>query len=147
MSDIFHVLADHTRREILVALLEAKEAQAGGEMRVSDLVEALGQSQPTVSKHLKTLRDAGVVTVREEGVSRYYAIDVEPLHAVEDYVLQFLTTDIDTEISVEYLAEHTQATEPVLPEQLSQAAAEVGRAAALATKPVKELVARFKLKG
>ncbi|MBB4071451.1 ArsR family transcriptional regulator [Leucobacter sp. OH2974_COT-288] len=152
MSDIFNVIADATRRDILVTLLEAKETRKDGELRVSDLVEELQISQPTVSKHLKVLRDAAVVTVREEGAARYYKLDVEPLQEVEDFVLSFLITDADAEITVEYISENGEnlgdlESQSVLPEPVSQAAAEVGRAAALAAKPVKELVARFRLRG
>lgn len=152
MSDIFNVIADATRRDILVTLLEAKETRKDGELRVSDLVEELQISQPTVSKHLKVLRDVAVVTVREEGAARYYKLDVEPLQEVEDFVLSFLITDADAEITVEYISENGEnlgdlESQSVLPEPVSQAAAEVGRAAALAAKPVKELVARFRLRG
>lgn len=150
MSDIFTVIADATRREILHALLAADGGS--GELRVSDLVEQLEISQPTVSKHLKVLREAEVVHVREDGAARFYSLNIEPLHAVEDFVLQFLSTGVETEISYEYVAEDGASLgdleeKHVLPEQLSSAAAGVGRAAAVATKPVKELVARFKLRG
>ena len=66
MADIFDVIADGTRRDILQLL---RERGASGEKgtSVSQIVSALGVSQPTVSKHLKVLREASLVSVREEG--------------------------------------------------------------------------------
>ena len=76
MADIFDVLADGTRRELLTHLLRRAESRSsGGEIAVSELVNELGISQPTVSKHLKVLRDHGLVAVREEGQHRYYRLD------------------------------------------------------------------------
>lgn len=72
MSEIFSVLADPTRRAILVALSAAPQS-------VSQLVATTKEGQPTVSKHLKTLRDAGLVTVQAAGQARVYSIDVAPL--------------------------------------------------------------------
>jgi len=83
MADIFDVLADGTRREILRHLL-------AGEQTVGDLVEALGSTQPTVSKHLAQLRDAELVTVREDGRKRVYALRAAPLHAVDAWLSPFL---------------------------------------------------------
>ncbi|MGN6325662.1 ArsR/SmtB family transcription factor [Pseudolysinimonas sp.] len=84
MSDIFDVLADGTRRELLRTLRER-----AGEVSVGELVEQLGISQPTVSKHLKVLRDHSLVAVREEGQHRYYRLDAEPLVEVEDWLAPF----------------------------------------------------------
>lgn len=83
MADIFDVLAEPTRREILARLLQ-------GEASVGDLVEALGLTQPTVSKHLAQLREAELVTVREDGRSRIYALRPAPLEAVEAWLAPFL---------------------------------------------------------
>jgi DNA-binding transcriptional ArsR family regulator len=84
MSDIFDVLADGTRRELLRSLRER-----GDEVSVSELVSELGISQPTVSKHLKVLRDHDLVSVREEGQHRYYRLDAAPLREVEDWLGPF----------------------------------------------------------
>lgn len=90
MADIFSVVADPTRRELLGALLTAYGADAtGGELSVGQLVEKLGVSQPTVSKHLRVLRDIGLVTSREEGQHRYYRLDPEPLLHIEEWVVPF----------------------------------------------------------
>lgn len=80
MADIFDVIADPTRRDLLRRLADH------GESSVGDLVDALGLTQPTVSKHLAVLREAELVTVREDGRNRYYAIRVEPLAEVDDWV-------------------------------------------------------------
>jgi len=90
MADIFSVVADPTRRELLAALLDAYGSDAtGGELSVGQLVTRLGVSQPTVSKHLRVLRDIGLVSSREEGQHRYYRLDPEPLVAVEEWVMPF----------------------------------------------------------
>lgn len=85
MSDVFDVLADQTRREI-VQLLQTPH-QGSTELSVGALVEALGMTQPTVSKHLKVLREAGLVSVREDGQHRYYRLDPTPLINVEKWLV------------------------------------------------------------
>ena len=77
MTDVFDALADSARRDI-VQLLRSPHS-ATGEMSVSELVDALGMTQPTVSKHLKVLREVGLVVVREEGQHLYYRLDESPL--------------------------------------------------------------------
>lgn len=95
MGDIFDVIADPTRRELLRVLLERRleQPQDAGEVNVGGLVEALELTQPTVSKHLKVLRDSGLVTVREEGQHRYYRFEPSPLEALEDWLIPFLSVD------------------------------------------------------
>ena len=66
--DAFEALAEPNRRRILDALM-------AGERPAGDLVEALGLSQPGVSKHLKTLKEAGLVQVRADGQRRLYRLD------------------------------------------------------------------------
>ncbi|MBM7051951.1 helix-turn-helix transcriptional regulator [Rothia sp. ZJ1223] len=75
IDDVFAVIADPTRRQILRVL-------ASGETPVGTLVEELGVSQPTVSKHLKVLRTAGLVTTRAQGQKRLYSLTPEPLSKV-----------------------------------------------------------------
>jgi DNA-binding transcriptional ArsR family regulator len=84
MADIFDVLADGTRRELLTRL-----QRRGGEASVGELVTELGISQPTVSKHLKVLRDHGLVAVREEGQHRFYRLDTAPLAELESWLAPF----------------------------------------------------------
>jgi ArsR family transcriptional regulator, arsenate/arsenite/antimonite-responsive transcriptional repressor len=81
MSDIFTVLSDPTRRALLQAL-------AVGPRTVSDLVALTGEGQPTVSKHLKTLRDAGLVSAQAAGQARVYSIDRGPLAEIEAFLAE-----------------------------------------------------------
>lgn len=78
----FDVLAEPTRRRIL-DLLRA------GERPVGDLVDGLRVSQPSVSKHLKVLRESGVVEARVEAQRRLYRIRPEPLREVDDWLAPF----------------------------------------------------------
>lgn len=151
MPDIFGVIADATRRDILQVLLEKHVQDA--EISVSEIVSQLEISQPTVSKHLKVLREAELVTVREEGQHRFYSLDPEPLEMVEDFVIPFLSAGFDTEVTWEYRSEtgellpDPQADDAeVLSEEMTSAAEKLGRAAASAEHRVKELVARFRLR-
>lgn len=161
MPDIFGVIADATRRDILQVLLDCHVADS--EISVSEIVNRLEISQPTVSKHLKVLRDAELVTVREEGQHRFYSLDPEPLEMVEDFVIPFLSVGFETEVTVEYLDGEGQKVDgpravgdgfddgfsgdAVIPEEAAVAAQKIGRAAAAAEHRVKELVARFRLHG
>ncbi|WP_406609959.1 ArsR/SmtB family transcription factor [Planctomonas psychrotolerans] len=91
MADIFAVVADPTRRDLLRILHTRGVAPTGatGELSVSQLVAELGLSQPTVSKHLRVLRDAGLVSVREKGQHRFYRLQAAPLYAVEEWLRPF----------------------------------------------------------
>ncbi|WP_206447499.1 metalloregulator ArsR/SmtB family transcription factor [Agrococcus sp. KRD186] len=95
MADIFSVIADSTRRDILSVLLERRSMT--GEASVSQIVETLGVPQPTVSKHLRTLRDAGLVTVREDGQHRFYSIVLAPFDEVDDWLMPFIFAESDQE--------------------------------------------------
>jgi ArsR family transcriptional regulator len=110
MADIFDVIADPTRRDILRVLLDRhSEAQDGvGEISVSEIVATLELSQPTVSKHLKVLREAGLVSVREEGQHRYYRLDATPLETIEDWIIPFTAADVDAAAISAQLADETR---------------------------------------
>lgn len=95
MADIFSVIADSTRRDILGVLLERRATT--GDASVSQIVEALGVPQPTVSKHLRTLRDAGLVTVREDGQHRHYAIVLAPFDEIDDWLMPFIFAEGEQE--------------------------------------------------
>ena len=75
----FAVLAEPNRRRILDLL-------RGDERPVGDLVDALALSQPAVSKHLRVLRDAGLVEVRSDAQRRLYRVRAEPLRAVDEWL-------------------------------------------------------------
>ena len=75
----YAAMAEPSRRQILDLLRE-------GERSVSDLVARLKLSQPGVSKHLKVLRDAGLVEVRPEGRRRWYGLRATPLAEVDEWL-------------------------------------------------------------
>lgn len=72
-------LAEPHRRQILDALRE-------GEQSVNELVERVKLSQPGVSKHLRVLREAGLVEVRPEGRRRWYGLRPQPLAEVDQWL-------------------------------------------------------------
>jgi DNA-binding transcriptional ArsR family regulator len=76
---VFAVLAEPNRRRILDLLREEERA-------VGDLVSALGISQPGVSKHLRVLREAGLVEVRPDAQRRLYHLRPEPLHEIDEWL-------------------------------------------------------------
>lgn len=82
MSDVLTVLAEPHRRQILDALLD-------GESSVGALVETLGTSQPLVSKHLRVLRDAGLVEVRVDGQRRLYRLHAQPLAELDAWLAPY----------------------------------------------------------
>jgi DNA-binding transcriptional ArsR family regulator len=79
---VFAVLAEPHRRRILDLLLV-------GERSVGDLVAELPLAQPTVSKHLKVLRQAGLVTVRSDAQRRLYRLRPEPLRELDDWLAPY----------------------------------------------------------
>jgi DNA-binding transcriptional ArsR family regulator len=78
----FEALAEPNRRRILDVLRE-------GERPAGDLVEALAISQPGVSKHLKLLREAGLVSVRADGQRRLYRLEPQGLADLEAWLLPY----------------------------------------------------------
>jgi DNA-binding transcriptional ArsR family regulator len=84
-TDAFNAVAEPRRRQIL-------ELLAAGERPVGDLVVALGLAQPLVSKHLRVLREVGLVRVREEGRQRLYRLDGRPLEPIHEWVRGFAWT-------------------------------------------------------
>ena len=80
--DTFAVLAEPTRRRI-VDELRASDRSVG------DLVDALGVSQPTVSKHLKVLRDGGLVSCRTAAQQRIYRIEAGPFQDLDEWLAPY----------------------------------------------------------
>jgi len=78
----YAALAEPSRRRILDLLRD-------GEQSVNDLVERLPLSQPGVSKHLKVLREAGLVDVRRDGKRRWYGVRAEPLTEMAEWLRRF----------------------------------------------------------
>jgi DNA-binding transcriptional ArsR family regulator len=80
--DAFTAIAEPRRREVLATL-------AHGELRVNQIVAALGWPQPQVSKHLAVLRDVGIVAVRRRGRERVYSIEGQGLKTIHDWTAMF----------------------------------------------------------
>jgi len=81
-TELFEILAEPSRRRVLDLLREQ-------ERTVSELVQALGMSQPAVSKHLRVLREAGVVEARVEAQRRVYRVRPEPLREIDEWLAPY----------------------------------------------------------
>jgi DNA-binding transcriptional ArsR family regulator len=81
-SDSFNAVAEPRRRDILDFLAPA-------ERPVGDIVVALGLAQPSVSKHLRVLRDVGLVEVRRDGRQAFYRTNAEAIRPVHDWTRGF----------------------------------------------------------
>ena len=81
-SDVFNAVAEPQRRDILDLL-------ATGERSVNQIVAALGMRQPQVSKHLRVLKEVGLVSVREAGQQRLYRLNGQSLKPIHDWVKPF----------------------------------------------------------
>jgi DNA-binding transcriptional ArsR family regulator len=77
-SDVFNAIAEPQRREILLLLRE-------GERPVTELANELGMTQPGTSKHLRVLREVGLVRDRKAGKQRLYALDARGLRPVHEW--------------------------------------------------------------
>ena len=81
-SDTFNAIAEPRRRDILDYL-------APRERPVGDIVIALGLAQPSVSKHLRVLRDVGLVDVRRDGRQVFYRTNAEGIRPLHDWTIGF----------------------------------------------------------
>src|SRR5919206_778544 len=79
---VYDVVADASRRRILDLLRERERS-------VNELVEALRMSQPGVSKHLRVLREAGLVRVRIDAQRRWYGLDPAPLAEMDRWLARY----------------------------------------------------------
>jgi DNA-binding transcriptional ArsR family regulator len=79
---VFSIVAEPSRRQILDLLGET-------ERPVGELVDRLGLSQPAVSKHLRILREAGLVEVRGDAQRRLYSVRPEPLRAIYEWLAPY----------------------------------------------------------
>jgi DNA-binding transcriptional ArsR family regulator len=75
-------LVDRNRRAVLDALMES-------ELSVNELVERLGMTQPQTSKHLRVLREAGLVRVERDGPRRLYRVDPRPMAEVDAWLAPY----------------------------------------------------------
>ena len=90
-DNLFEVLAEPNRRTIL-DYLRVKECTVG------EIVELMQLSQPGVSKHLRILRDAGLVSLRKEAQKHVYSLNAKPLEEIHDWLgpyRQFWTNKLD----------------------------------------------------
>jgi DNA-binding transcriptional ArsR family regulator len=81
-TDAFNAVAEPRRRQILDVL-------ADGERSVGEVVTALRLGQPQVSKHLRVLREVGLVQVREVGRQRIYRLNARPLKPIHDWLREY----------------------------------------------------------
>ena len=81
-ADAFNAIAEPRRRQILDVL-------ARGERPVNDLVRELALTQPQASKHLRVLREVGIVDVREDGRQRLYRLNAPALKPIHDWVSDY----------------------------------------------------------
>ncbi|MGW3960870.1 ArsR/SmtB family transcription factor [Amycolatopsis sp. NPDC005003] len=114
MGTAFGVLADPTRRRILALLLDRPRS-------VGELVGLLSLSQPAISKHLRVLREAGFVTVRQDGQRRFYRLCPEPLRRIDEWLSDYRRFWTDRLAAME---RHLDGAEPV-EQQLEQQAIDV----------------------
>lgn len=82
MSELFAVLADDTRRQILDLLTEHDHS-------VNELVDAFDVSQPAISRHLRVLREAGLVRVKRDGQRRIYQLDGHRLAELDAWLAPY----------------------------------------------------------
>ena len=127
-DDVFAVIAEATRRDILVALRK-------GDKAVGELVQELEASQPTISKHLKVLREADLVSMRAQGQKRYYTLNPKPLAGIATWLQAF---DVGPAATAD-AAPHPESRPAAVPEGLAAAAVAqpvaAQPAAALAGRP------------
>jgi DNA-binding transcriptional ArsR family regulator len=81
-ADAFNAIAESRRRDILVFL-------AGSERPVGEIVDELGLGQPSVSKHLKVLRDVGLVDVRRDGRQMLYRTNADAIRPLHEWTSTF----------------------------------------------------------
>ncbi|WP_129657424.1 ArsR/SmtB family transcription factor [Rothia uropygialis] len=116
-NDVFAVVADPTRRRILTVV-------KNGPHPVNDVVTELGVSQPTVSKHLKVLREAGLVTMKAQGQRRLYSLNPEPLRDLCEWTEELIAEGVDAvrpETKAPTEEEHsTEATGPTAESTLTE---------------------------
>lgn len=106
MATTFDVLAEPTRRRILDLLLERPRS-------VNELVDQLGMSQPGTSKHLRVLREAGLVRVRQDAQRRWYELRPEPLVEVDAWLTPYRQLWADRLDALERHLDRQTTSQPV----------------------------------
>jgi DNA-binding transcriptional ArsR family regulator len=105
---VLEAIAEPTRRRIVEAVLD-------GERSVGELVEAVGMHQPGVSRHLKVLRDAGLVEVRRDAQRRLYRLRPEPLMELDAWLEPYRAQWAARLDSLERHLHHTATPNPATP--------------------------------
>jgi DNA-binding transcriptional ArsR family regulator len=82
VESVFEIIAEPNRRAILSLLVSSEQS-------VGEIERQLHMPQPTVSKHLRVLRDAGLVTVRVDGPRRWYGVCGAPLAALDEWLAPY----------------------------------------------------------
>ncbi len=108
---VLDVIAEPTRRRILDAVRD-------GERSVTELVDAVGMHQPGVSRHLKVLRDAGLVEVRRDAQRRLYRLRAEPLRELDEWLEPYRAELAGRLDSLERHLERT--AQPIPPKERNQ---------------------------
>ena len=103
-ADAFNAVAEPRRRQILDVL-------SAGERAVNDLVTLLDLAQPLVSKHLRVLRQVGLVDVRDQGRQRMYRMNGRSLKPIHDWVKKFERTWDDRFEALDEVLEELKAKE------------------------------------
>lgn len=103
-TDAFNAVAEPRRRQILDLL-------AAGERSVTELVALLSLAQPLVSKHLRVLREVGLVDVRDEGRQRLYRLNGQALKPIHDWVKRYEQTWNERFDALDELLEELKETE------------------------------------
>ena len=108
---LFEAIAEPTRRRIL-------DAVRTEERSVTELVDRLGMSQPGVSRHLRILRDAGLVTVRADAQRRLYGLCSEPLRELDEWLEPYRA---EWSTRLDALSRHLERTAtPAVPDPASK---------------------------
>lgn len=101
-SDVFRAIADPTRRAVIDYL-------RSGERTAAEIFKLADISKPAMSQHLKVLREAGLVTWRDEGRTRVYALEPRPLDEVYRWASQLVTDPMGHTWSIRKLPERRQS--------------------------------------
>lgn len=104
-TSVLEAIAQPTRRRILDAI-------RGGERSVGELVERVGMHQPGVSRHLRVLRDAGLVEVRRDAQRRLYRLRPAPLKELDEWLEPYRAEWSDRLDSLERHLERTARRKP-----------------------------------
>lgn len=132
-DDVFAVIAEATRRDILIALRK-------GDKAVGELVQELEASQPTISKHLKVLREADLVSMRAQGQKRYYTLNPKPLAGIATWLQAF---DVGPAATADAAADlHPEAGPAAVPEGLAAAVPQPAVPQPVAAQPAAALAGR-----